>query len=33
MGFEILPGTGGTSLTAPNNPFEQPAPAINTITD
>jgi alkyl sulfatase BDS1-like metallo-beta-lactamase superfamily hydrolase len=33
MGFEILPGTGGTSLTAPKNPFEQPAPAINTITD
>lgn len=33
MGFEILPGTGGTSLTAPKNPFEQEAPAINTITD
>ena len=33
MGFEILPGTGGTSLTAPANPFAQPAPAINAITD
>jgi len=33
MGFEILPGTGGTSLTAPKSAFEQPAPAINTITD
>jgi alkyl sulfatase BDS1-like metallo-beta-lactamase superfamily hydrolase len=33
MGFEILPGTGGTSLTAPKNPFQQPAPAVNTITD
>jgi len=33
MGFEILPGTGGTSLTAPTNPFAQPAPAINAITD
>jgi alkyl sulfatase BDS1-like metallo-beta-lactamase superfamily hydrolase len=28
MGFEILPGTGGTSLTAPKNPFEQVPPAI-----
>jgi alkyl sulfatase BDS1-like metallo-beta-lactamase superfamily hydrolase len=33
MGFEILPGTGGTSLTAPKDPFQQPAPAVNTITD
>jgi alkyl sulfatase BDS1-like metallo-beta-lactamase superfamily hydrolase len=33
MGFEILPGTGGTWLTAPRSPFEQPAPAINIITD
>jgi len=33
MGFEILPGTGGTALTAAKDPFEQPAPAINTITD
>jgi alkyl sulfatase BDS1-like metallo-beta-lactamase superfamily hydrolase len=33
MGFEILPGTGGTSLTAAKNPFEHPAPAINAITD
>ncbi len=34
MGFQILPGTGGTSLTAaPAKPFEQPAPAINAITD
>jgi len=33
MGFEVLPGTGGTSLTAPMKPFEQSAPAINTVTD
>ena len=33
MGFEILPCTGGTSLTAPKNPFEQETPAINSITD
>jgi len=33
MGFEVLPGTGGTSLTAPKNAFEQPAPAINAISD
>jgi len=33
MGFEVLPGTGGTSLTAPKNPFGQQAPAINSITD
>ena len=33
MGFEILPGTGGTSLTTPKDPFQQPAPAVNTITD
>jgi len=33
MGFEVLPGTGGTSLTAPKDPFQQPAPAVNTITD
>jgi alkyl sulfatase BDS1-like metallo-beta-lactamase superfamily hydrolase len=33
MGFEILPGTGGTSLLAPKGTFEQQAPAINTITD
>ena len=33
MGFEVLPGTGGTSLTAAKNPFEQAAPAINAITD
>ena len=33
MGFEVLPGTGGTSLTAAKNPFEQPAPAVNAITD
>lgn len=31
MGFEVLPGTGGTSLTAPNSSFEQPAPSINTV--
>ena len=33
MGFEVLPGTGGTSLTAPKNTFEQQAPAINAISD
>lgn len=34
MGFEVLPGTGGTSLTAPTtDPFQQQAPAISTITD
>jgi alkyl sulfatase BDS1-like metallo-beta-lactamase superfamily hydrolase len=33
MGFEVLPGTGGTSLTAPRDPMQQPAPALNTITD
>jgi alkyl sulfatase BDS1-like metallo-beta-lactamase superfamily hydrolase len=33
MGFEVLPGTGGTSLTAPKDPFQQPKPAINTISD
>jgi alkyl sulfatase BDS1-like metallo-beta-lactamase superfamily hydrolase len=33
MGFEVLPGTGGTSLTAPMSAFQQNAPAINTITD
>ena len=27
MGFEVLPGTGGTSLTTPKNPFEQEEPA------
>ena len=33
MGFEILPGTGGTTLTAPKDPFQQPEFSINTITD
>ena len=33
MGFEVLPGTGGTSLTAPKDPFQQPSPAVNTLTD
>ena len=33
MGFEVLPGTGGTSLVAPRDPFQQPAPSVNTITD
>lgn len=33
MGFEVLPGTGGTSLTAPKDPFQQPAPAVNAIAD
>jgi alkyl sulfatase BDS1-like metallo-beta-lactamase superfamily hydrolase len=33
MGFEVLPGTGGTSLTAPKDPFQQPPLAVNTITD
>jgi alkyl sulfatase BDS1-like metallo-beta-lactamase superfamily hydrolase len=33
MGFEVLPGTGGTSLTAPKDPFQQPAPPINIISD
>lgn len=33
MGFAILPGTGGTSVSTNANPFEQPAPAIDTITD
>ena len=33
MGFEVLPGTGGTSLTAAKNTFEQQAPAINAISD
>ena len=33
MGFEVLPGTGGTSLTEPKNTFEQQAPAINAISD
>ncbi|MCG6964988.1 MAG: SCP2 sterol-binding domain-containing protein [Chromatiaceae bacterium] len=33
MGLEILPGTGGTPLTAPKGAFEQQAPAINTISD
>ena len=32
-GFEVLPGTGGTSLTAPKDPLQQPAPALNTLTD
>jgi alkyl sulfatase BDS1-like metallo-beta-lactamase superfamily hydrolase len=32
-GFQVLPGTGGTSLTAPKDPFEQEAPAIQSITD
>jgi alkyl sulfatase BDS1-like metallo-beta-lactamase superfamily hydrolase len=29
MGFEVLPGTGGTSLTTPSNVFEQTPPAIS----
>lgn len=34
MGFEVLPGTGGTSLTAPPpNPFAHQAPAIRITTD
>ncbi|HXV19866.1 MAG TPA: alkyl sulfatase dimerization domain-containing protein [Desulfuromonadales bacterium] len=33
MGFEVLPGTGGTPLTAPQYPFEQKAPAIDIISD
>ena len=33
IGFEILPGTGGTSLTAPKDPFQQPEPALNALTD
>ena len=33
MGFEVLPGTGGTSLTAPKEVFEQQAPAIDIISD
>jgi len=35
MGFQILPGTGGTSLTAPaaGDPLEQESEAIQTITD
>jgi alkyl sulfatase BDS1-like metallo-beta-lactamase superfamily hydrolase len=33
VGFEILPGTGGTSLTAPKDPFQQPEPSINVMTD
>ncbi len=35
MGFEILPGTGGTSVAAPadQHPFEQASEAIQTITD
>jgi alkyl sulfatase BDS1-like metallo-beta-lactamase superfamily hydrolase len=33
MGFEILPGTGGTTLTSKDNPFEQRPPAINAISD
>jgi alkyl sulfatase BDS1-like metallo-beta-lactamase superfamily hydrolase len=33
MGFEILPGTGGTYLPAAKEPFEHPSPAINTVTD
>jgi alkyl sulfatase BDS1-like metallo-beta-lactamase superfamily hydrolase len=32
-GFEVLPGTGGTSLTAPRDSLQQPAPALNTLTD
>ena len=33
IGFEILPGTGGTTPTAPKDPFQQPEPALNTMTD
>jgi len=34
MDLEILPGTGGTSLTTPkDHPFEQSAPAVRTLTD
>ncbi len=33
MGFEVLPGTGGTTLTGPKGPFEQAAPPINVTTD
>ena len=36
IGFEILPGTGGTTPTAPTapkDPFQQPEPALNTMTD
>jgi len=33
MGFEVLPGTGGTLVTAPKDPFQQPEPALNAITD
>ena len=37
MDFEILPGTGGSSLTATPSPaataFRQPAQAVNTLTD
>ena len=33
MGFEVLPGTGGTSLTAPKDPFQQQAPAVLSVTD
>ena len=29
MGFEVLPGTGGTSLTTPANVFQQMPPAIS----
>ena len=29
MGFEVLPGTGGTSLTTPGNVFQQTPPAIS----
>jgi alkyl sulfatase BDS1-like metallo-beta-lactamase superfamily hydrolase len=33
MGFEIMPGTGAQDMTAEDNPFAQPAPAIDVLTD
>ena len=33
MGFEIMPGTGAQDITDEDNPFAQPAPAVDVLTD
>ena len=33
MGFEIMPGTGAQDMTDEENPFAQPAPAVDLLTN